>query len=40
MFANVQPTRSLKSSLYYDRALRNPEKGGKVIMANCDAVTG
>lgn len=34
MFANVQPTRSLKSSLYYDRALRNPEKGGKVIMAN------
>ena len=34
MFANVQPTRSLKSSLYYDRALRHPEKGGKVIMAN------
>ncbi len=34
MFANVEPTRSLKSSLYYDRALRNPEKGGKVIMAN------
>lgn len=34
MFANVAPTRSLKSSLYYDRALRNPEKGGKVIMAN------
>ena len=34
MFANVLPTRSLKSSLYYDRALRNPEKGGKVIMAN------
>ena len=34
MFANVAPTRSLKSSLYYDRALRSPEKGGKVIMAN------
>ena len=34
MFANVQATRSLKSSLYYDRALRSPEKGGKVIMAN------
>lgn len=34
MFANVSPTRSLKSSLYYDRALRNPEKGGEVIMAN------
>ena len=34
MFANVQSTRSLKSSLYYDRAMRNPEKGGKVIMAN------
>ena len=34
MFANVQPTRSLKSSFYYDRALHSPEKGGKVIMAN------
>lgn len=34
MFATVSPTRSLKSSLYYDRALRNPEKGGEVIMAN------
>ena len=34
MFANVAATRSLKSSLYYDRALRSPEKGGRVIMAN------
>ena len=34
MFANVTSIRSLKSSLYYDRAVRNPEKGGEVIMAN------
>ena len=34
MFANVVPTRSLRSSLYYARALREPDKGGKVIMAN------
>lgn len=34
MFANVVPTRSLRSSLYYARALREPDKGGNVIMAN------
>ena len=34
MFATVSPTRSLRCSLYYDRALRSPEKGGEVIMAN------